>query len=99
MSLIINDAATVTVIRDLLAEIEANLHRNYPMSHLRRTALVTEENGEAMREALDVTRLPYDEIPRRYTQSPALGRLRSETLHTAVMAVRQLIEMEKENAR
>lgn len=66
-------------------------HPNYPTDPLRRTALVCEEAGEALREALDLTRVPS--MPNNRI-TDCRSRLRAELVQTAAMAVRYIIEMD-----
>ena len=66
------------------------IHPNYPMDPLRQTALMCEEAGEALKEAINLTR------PRAHNQKRSRQKLRREVIQTAVMAIRMLITMDYE---
>jgi NTP pyrophosphatase (non-canonical NTP hydrolase) len=68
-------------------------HPTYTSDPLRRAALVAEEAGEALQEALDLTRasLPREQF------APTRERLKNELTHTAAMAVKALIAMREED--
>jgi len=105
MSRIINDSVLCSILTEIEAELYKSASRVYPLSHLRRTALMVEEAGEALKEALNVTRESHFAAeghttpPRRYSESDFLVRLRRELIQTAALAIRQLTEMEIENRR
>lgn len=73
------------------------LHPDYPSDHLRRTAIMVEEAGEAIRAALDLTR-DTTSGPDRSTKwyAEARANLRAELMQTAAMAIRQLVAMEQD---
>jgi len=70
------------------------LHPTYPVDHLRRTAIMVEEAGEAMKAALEATRPGpgYGPSP----GYPPLNNLRDELVQTAAMCIRQLLAMRRE---
>lgn len=74
---------------DVMTEVMRNTHRPYPNDPLRRVALVGEEFGEALKDALDLTR----------PSAPLNGKaeirhhLMVELTHTAAVATRALAEM------
>ena len=78
------------IIMDIESELERGklLHPNYPTDPLRRTAIMCEEAGEALREALDLTNPNSSYNNKR--------DLRHETIQTAAMAIRLLQAMMSE---
>ena len=94
---VINDHTANDVLDIVLHELAVAeaVHPTYPSDPLRRTALVAEEAGEAVREALDLTRssLPAAQL------APTRKRLERELIHTAAMAVKALIAMREEDER
>jgi hypothetical protein len=74
-------------------ELTATAHRQLPADPLRRAALVAEEAGEALKCALDLTRVS---APSRNTAT-IRAELRTELVQTAAMAQRVLIAMDEED--
>lgn len=93
MSVTINDQALSEVWTEIRAEMTRaeSLHPNYPSDHLRRTAIMVEEAGEAIRAALQVTR-----VGSPVHGYASLEDLRQELVQTAAMCVRQLKVMAEE---
>ena len=98
MSLLVNNDNLITVLQLISAELgrASQIHPTYPRDYLRRVALVVEEAGEAMKEALDLTR----EAPEGYPLSGYRGSrvsLRKELVQTASTAITALLAMEQED--
>lgn len=74
----------------VLDELARTKDRVLPTDPLRRTALVVEEAGEALKEALDFTRAPFTAVS---------WRLREELVQVAAMAVRVLGAMDEEDSK
>ena len=93
----IDDPDVGTVYMRVIMEIKRaeKLHPNYPADHLRRTAIMVEEAGEALKAAVTLTR--QDSPASRYEF--LVSDLVTELIHTTAMAFKQLIAMEKERGR
>lgn len=93
MSVLINDLGAGEAVKLILAELSATNHRVYPIDSLRRTALMCEEAGEALKAAIDVTRPGgYGLGQEQFHQE----RLFKETIQTGAMAIRLLVAMIQE---
>lgn len=77
------------VADDLVAELQRTAKRDLPGSPLRRAALVCEEAGEALREALDATRGQGHDYE-------AEKRMYMELVQTVTMGLRVLTAMKRE---
>lgn len=96
--MIMLSGAEADVWKEIANEIRiaVDIHPNYPTDPLRRVALICEESGEALKEALDLTR-PTDEVLASFSESAVVQfNMRREVVQTAAMAVKMLIEMRKE---
>jgi hypothetical protein len=85
------------ILCEIVAEIERGeaLHPNYRSADvLRRTALISEESGEALREALNATRPGVGET----AKARAMAAVRAETIQTAAMAIRALNALTQEGS-
>lgn len=82
------DARIVKSLEHELTRAE-KLHPDYPFNSLRRTAIVCEEAGEALKAALDLTRNTHSLATRRRLTN----RVHTELTHTAAVAIRALIAM------
>ena len=74
-------------------ELSLTQHRPLPADPLRRVALVAEEAGEALKEALDLTRPTLPAEDRAYRRK----MLRIELTHTISVATRVLAAMVEED--
>ena len=96
MSIIINDPTIGACWADVMNELARaqRLHPNYPgiLDPVRCVGIITEENGEAMAEALDLTRDPSSKRVDR-TDEEIVKRLYKETVETAATALRLLISI------
>ena len=88
VSTIINDDRQAEAWWAIIMELQSN-KRALPTEALRRTALMTEEAGEALKAALDVTRYPItpEELVAKQNE------LWNETVQTGAMALANLITM------
>ena len=65
----------------------SSMHRHYESADLlRKTALMVEEAGEALKEALDLTRPPLQENTAQYTRT--IAKLHQEAVECGAMAIR-----------
>lgn len=83
------EAKDIPALSDVLDEMIRTAHRDLPGSPLRRAALVCEEAGEALKEALDATRGQGHDYP-------AERRMYTELVQCAAMTLRVLNAMSKE---
>jgi hypothetical protein len=90
MSVMINDTDLAAIWQEIVVELmrAERLHPVYPADHLRRTAIMVEEAGEALRAALDATR----DAP----GYPPTHQLKVELVQTAAMCIKQLRAMREE---
>lgn len=108
MSIIINDVAEAEAVKRVLQEITDSRvkHPRYPVDPLRRAALVCEEAGEALREAVDLTReftINTTDLDAEAVRccvklhlDPIRERLFYETVQTAAKAIDLLVHMIRE---
>ena len=75
------------VVHAAWVEMQAQGGRSYPKDPLRQAALVCEEAGELMKEALDLTR-PTRGLGTMARRASIRRRIINEAVHTAVMAIR-----------
>lgn len=96
MAIMINDPFLSKIYSDVIAEIARSevKHPDYPLDHLRRTAITTEEMLEAtlniVRNALQVARVGNED---RYA---TIEDLRKELIHASAMCLKQLIRIDHE---
>lgn len=96
MSVMINDPTLAKLWSEIMLELKRaqSLHPYYAADHLRRTAIMMEEAGEAVKAALELTR-DGDSSPVEKLEMKE--ELRAELIQTAAMAIRQLVAMEVED--
>lgn len=96
MSLLVNDIPEAEAIALILDELSRSRkqHPVYPDDPLRRTAIMCEESGEALKEAVDLTRTTP--VPTLGDQLRSRNQLFQETVQTGAMAVKLLVAMIKE---
>lgn len=70
-------------------------HPRYPADPLRRTAIMVEEAGEAIKDALDLTRSRV--VTSMREDDDLRTRLRHEVVQTAAMAIKMLVAMNRED--
>lgn len=93
--LTVNPASTARVFSLVLGELKRTEMRQLPADPLRRCALVAEEAGEVLSEALDLTR-PYTG-PVQVGGTAARHRMRTELVQCASMAITVLAAMARED--
>jgi len=101
MAVMINESTLADVWKDIAAELDRAeaLHPNYPSSteSVRRVGIIVEEVGEAMAEALQLSRVGNTEMDEIKRGRPAeIADLYHELLHVAAMAIRNLKAIKQE---
>lgn len=99
MAVMLNDGPVIRVWMLISTELERALEKHpvTPKDPLRRTAIICEEAGEALREAVDLTRPPQGETSHPGTYTEIRERLRHEIIQTGAMAFRMLLAMDAED--
>lgn len=92
-------------VADVMKELDLSIakHPHYPADPLRRTAIMAEEAGEAIKAAVDLTRPPIEQSTHgapltNFELSVMREALYKELTQTAAMCIKQMSAMLKEGA-